>query len=69
MVKPTPSPANTQGIFYARIPTYDTLSPVEREAIIADGYPVRLMEHLPEHETFVDYLIEQGLDAWTRSQG
>ena len=69
MEKPTPSPANTRGILYVRIPAYGGLSADEQAAIVTDGYPVQVTEHLPEHETFADYLIEQGLDAWTRSQG
>ncbi len=69
MEKPILSPKNESGIFYARIPHYDALSAAERAAIIGHGYPVQVMEHLPEHEHFADYLIEQGFDASTRSQG
>jgi hypothetical protein len=67
MEKPTLSPANKPGIFYARLPAHITAD--EYAATVTDGWPVKVVEHLTEHETFVDYLIEQGLDAWTRSKG
>ena len=67
MEKPTLSPANTPGIFFARLPAH--ITPAEYDATATEGWPVQVAEHLPEHETFVDYLIERGLDAWTRSQG
>ena len=69
MEKPTPSPANTRGILYVRIPAYNNLSADQQAAIVTDGYPVLVSEHLPQHEDFADFLIERSLDAWTRSAG
>lgn len=55
--------------FFAEIPLPETMSPEERELYESGEYPIRLVQHLPEHETFADYLIERSLEAWTRSRG
>jgi len=56
--------------FYVVVPSYKNLSEEERESVDAGGaYPLRRFTHLPRHETFLDFLIERGLAAWTRSQG
>jgi len=54
---------------YAVIPAYSSLSPEARAAIITDGYPIRVVEHLPAHRTFLEFLIDRSLAAWTHSQG
>jgi len=57
-------------IFYVTIPAPRQLSPKEQETVSAGGsYPVHVSEHMPEHETFLDYLVERSVAAWSRSRG
>jgi hypothetical protein len=56
--------------YYAVIPTIGTLTAAEQAALDAGGgWPVRELEHLPRHETFLDFLIDQGVEAWRHSRG
>ena len=58
------------GRFYAVVPTYETLTPTERVAVDAGGnWPVRESDYLARHETFLDFLIDRGVDAWSRENG
>ena len=46
------------------------MTPDECEAVGNGGaYPVHVSEYLPEHEGFLDYLIEVSLDEWSRAGG
>jgi hypothetical protein len=64
------SPGNDTAEFFITI-LPSNMPPEEEEAASAQsGVAEFLMEeHLPEHETFADYLIERSLAVWTRSQG
>jgi hypothetical protein len=68
---PTPTTnKNLPSRFYVVIPTYETLTTREREAVDEGAaWPVREMAYLPEHETFLDFLIERGMNAWSRVNG
>ena len=69
MDKPKPSPPSTRKRFYTIIPTYASLSPEEQAATVTHGYPHRVVDHLPEHEEFLDYLIDVSFEDWTRAGG
>lgn len=56
--------------YYIVIPGLQALTPEQRAEVERGGsYPILKRTHLPEHETFVDFLIERSLSAWTRSRG
>ena len=69
-IEPRLSPANTDRRFYVTIPSYEALA-ADARARVDDGepYPFTVSEHLPEHETFLDYLIDQSVEAWRRAAG
>lgn len=53
--------------FFVVIPA----KPNETEAVeLAEtgDWPLRISEHLPAHETFLDFLVEGGVSAWTQGQ-
>ncbi len=56
--------------FFTVIPSPATLTQEERIIVEHGGdWPVRTVEHLPQHEQFLDFLIERSIAAWTRSKG
>jgi hypothetical protein len=67
---PRPTPTLRAGRYFTVIPAFERLTPEEREVVESGGaYPVRVVNHLPQHRDFVDYLIERSFEAWTRSPG
>lgn len=69
-IAPNLSPQNASRTFYAVIRPKTLLTADQRSRLDADGeYPVELVEHLPAHETFLDYLIDRSLEAWARAAG
>jgi hypothetical protein len=63
-------PVNVPTDFWVVIPAPQGLTP-EENALVEEGgdWPVRRLDHLPEHESLVDFLIERSVETWTRSQG
>lgn len=56
--------------WYALIRPYEALTPEEKVVVDAGGaWPIDEVEHMPEHENLLDFLIDRGLDAWRRSNG
>ncbi len=56
--------------FWVVIPDEKNLTPDERKLVEAGGpWPARKLDHLPEHELLVDFLIERSVESWTRSKG
>ncbi len=56
--------------FWLKIRASEQLNAEERAAVEEGAaYPVEEMCHLPEHEDFLDYLIDRSIAAWIRSQG
>lgn len=56
--------------FWVKIRASEQLNAEERAAVEEGAaYPVEEMCHLPEHEDFLDYLIDRSITAWIRSQG
>ncbi len=69
-VFPRRTPTNPRGIFYVTIPPLEGLTPEEREVVESGGqYPVHVAEYLPQHESFLDYLIDASFDDWSRAAG
>lgn len=56
-------PANE---FFVTIPTVETFTSEEKAAYEAGAYTLRICEHLPPHEDFLDFLVEQGVAEWRR---
>ncbi len=56
-------PANE---FFVTIPTVETFTSEEKAAYEAGEYTLRICEHLPPHEGFLDFLVEQGVAEWRR---
>lgn len=52
--------------FFVTIPTVETFTPEEKAAYDAGEYTLRVCEHLPPHEGFLDFLVEQGVAEWRR---
>jgi hypothetical protein len=56
--------------YYVVIPTFETMTPEERSSVEAGGpWPLRQRAFLPSHETFLDFLVDQGVEAWTSKNG
>lgn len=52
--------------FFVTIPTVETFTSEEKAAYEAGEYTLRICEHLPPHEGFLDFLVEQGVAEWRR---
>jgi hypothetical protein len=60
----------TPAKYYAVIPTPEGLSPEEKVRVERGGpYPVRVRAYLPEHEDFLDFLIDVSLNEWSGGGG
>ena len=70
----SPTPAVGQATsgrrIYVVIPAREALTHEESETVGSGGaYPVHVSEYLPEHESFLDYLIDASFDDWARAAG
>ena len=55
-----------RGRFWITIPAAENFTPEERALFESGRYPFTVCEHTPEHETFLDFLVEQGVAEWRR---
>ena len=56
--------------FYVRVRSWQHLTLDERATVTRGGeYPVEDLDYLPEHETFLNFLIDGSLKAWSPSSG
>ncbi|MBK6520012.1 MAG: hypothetical protein IPM79_37700 [Polyangiaceae bacterium] len=55
-----------KGRFWLTIPAAENFTPEERALFESGRYPFTVCEHTPEHETFLDFLVEQGVAEWCR---
>ncbi|MFI5296790.1 MAG: hypothetical protein ACHREM_01720 [Polyangiales bacterium] len=65
-----PGPAKARRRVYAVVPSHEVLTDDECEVVGRGGaYPVRVANYLPEHEDFLDFLVDASLVDWAKASG